>query len=88
MNIYVENLPLSTTEEEVRQLFVPYGMVESIFLVKGKNSGMPNGTAYVHMPSDVEAEQAIMALEGMEYCGQHLRVIQADIADFPSEDYW
>ena len=87
MNIYIENVPVSTTEEELRQLFIPYGTVESVVLVKDKRSGMPKGTAYVMMP-DVEAEQAIAGLEGIEYCGQHLHVTEADAADFPSDDYW
>lgn len=88
MNIYVENVPLSTTEEELRQLFTPYGTVESVFLVKDKQSGMPKGSAYVVMPSDAEAEQAIAGLEGSEYCGQELRVVEAQAEDFPSDDYW
>ncbi len=88
MNIYIENIPLSTTEEELRQLFIPYGKVESVVLVKDKKSGMPKGTAYVVMPSDIEAEQAITGLEGIEYCGQHLHVTEAEAADFPSDDYW
>jgi RNA recognition motif-containing protein len=87
MNIYIENVPLSTTEEELKQLFTPYGTVESVVLVKDKRSGMPKGTAYVMMP-DGQAEQAIAGLEGIEYCGQHLHVTEADAADFPSDDYW
>lgn len=88
MNIYVENLPLSITEEELKQLFMPYGSVESVFLVKDKKSGLPKGTAYVVMPSDIEAEQAIAGLEGADYYGQNLRVTQAESGDFPSGDFW
>ena len=88
MNIYVENIPLSTAQEELRQLFVPYGVVESIFLVKDKNSGMLKGTAYVVMPSDGEAEQAIAGLDGIELCGHYLNVTEAEASEFPSGDYW
>lgn len=88
MNIYIENLPLSITQEELKHLFMPYGTVESVFIVKDKKSGMPKGTAYVLMQSDIEAEQAISGLDGTDYYGQNLRVIQAEIADFPSGDYW
>lgn len=88
MNIYVANLPLSANEDEVKQIFTPYGVVESVFLVKDKHSGMTTGTAYVVMPSDVEGEQAIAGLEGTDYQGQNLHVSQAEDADFPSGDYW
>ena len=87
MNIYVENLPLSISEEELKQLFSPFGTVESLFLVKDRDTGMPKGTAYVVMPSGVEAEQAIAGLDGIEYSGNHLRVTHAE-AEFPSQDYW
>jgi RNA recognition motif-containing protein len=88
MNIYVENLPLSIKEEELRQLFSPFGTIESIFLVKDRDSGMSKGTAFVVMPSDVEADQAIAGLDGTEYDGKNLRVTRADAADFPSGEYW
>lgn len=88
MNIYVSNLPLSVTEDELKQLFVPYGTVESLFLEKDKHSGIVKGTAYVIMPSEVEAEQAIAGLDGTEYNGQELLVVQAEDSDFPAGRFW
>ncbi len=88
MNIYIANLPSSITQDELQQLFAPYGMVESIYLEKDKHTGMSKGSAYVIMPSDVEGEQAIAGLDGTEYQGQNLRVTQAETSDFPSGDYW
>ena len=88
MNIYVSNLSHSATEHEVREMFAPYGTVESVYVVKDKQTGMPKGAAYVIMPSDAEAEQAIAGLDGTEHDGQTLRVVQADSADFPTGDYW
>lgn len=88
MNIYVSNLSHSIGEEEVRDLFERYGTVESVYLVKDKHTGMPKGTAYVIMPYDIEAEQAIAGLEGTEHSGNLLHVVRADAAEFPSGDYW
>lgn len=88
MNMYVTNLPESVTEQEVRSLFIPYGIVESVYLVKDAQSGIPKGVAYVMMPSDTEAEQAIANLDGTEHFGKTLHVTQADSADFPTGDYW
>ncbi len=88
MNIYVSDLSHSITEEELKSLFAPYGVVEVVSIVKDKHTGMPTGNAYVMMPSDVEAEQAIAGLEGSDHDGHVLRVVRADAADFPSGDYW
>jgi RNA recognition motif-containing protein len=88
MHIYVENLPLSISHEEVRQLFLPYGTVEAVQLVKDKVSGIVKGTAYVVMSSEVEAEQAIAGLDGTEFCGQHLHITQADYHENGIQDYW
>jgi len=88
MNLYVSNLPDSVTEDELKTLFSSYGSVESVYVVKDKQTGMSKGSAYVIMPSDTEAESAIAGLEGTEYQGQMLKVSQADSADFPTGDYW
>ena len=39
MNIYVGNLSRSTTEEETRKLFEPYGEVDSVDLITDRYSG-------------------------------------------------
>ncbi len=88
MNILIENIPSSASEEDLRKLFGAYGVVESVYLVKDKHSGMQNGQAYVRMPSDDEAEQAINGLNGTDFEGQQIRVKQAENADFPSGDFW
>lgn len=88
MNILIESLPSSATEENVRKLFEMYGTVESVYLVKDKHSGMQNGQAYVRMSSDDEAEQAINKLQGADFEGQQIRVRQVEDADFPSGDFW
>ncbi|TET33672.1 RNA-binding protein [Candidatus Dependentiae bacterium] len=88
MNMYVSNLSHSVTEQELKELFTPYGMVESVYVIKDKHTGMPKGAAYVMMPSDVEAEQAIAGLDGTEHDGQTVHVARADSADFPTGDYW
>ena len=41
--IYVGNLPFSATEDEVRELFEPFGAVESVHLVTDRDTGRPRG---------------------------------------------
>ncbi len=88
MNIYVTNLPASITEDELRDLFSPYGQVKSIHIVHDKQTRIADGTAYVFMDSQVEGEQAIAGLEGSDYKGQSLEVREAPNGDFPTGDFW
>ncbi len=37
--IYVDNLPLDATAIEIRELFCPYGPVESVHLIKDQETG-------------------------------------------------
>ena len=88
MNILVENISSSASEEQLKKLFEAHGLVESVYFVKEKLTGIQNGQAYVSMPSDDEAEQAISGLNGIDFEGQQIRVRQAEGAEFPSGDFW
>jgi RNA recognition motif-containing protein len=76
MNIYVGNLSLDVTEDELRQIFVPFGQVTSVSLMndQGIGSGQGRGCGYVEMPSVREGESAI---EGKSIKGRHLDIIKA-----------
>jgi len=63
-NIYIGNLDSAVTENEVRDLFQEHGKVETVTLVKDRDSGHPRGFAFVEMANDGEAEAAIVALNG------------------------
>ena len=41
--IYVGNLPFTATEESVRELFAQHGTVESVALIKDRDTGQPRG---------------------------------------------
>lgn len=72
-NIYVGNLPLSATAQEVVALFEPFGRVESVSLMTRKETGQFRGFGFVTMEDDA-AFQAIDALDGTEFGGRTLRV--------------
>lgn len=78
MNIYVGNLPFSTTEDTLKTLFVEFGDIESIKLIKDRFSGRPRGFGFVEMPSNSEADQAIKALNGSHLDGNFIKVRPAD----------
>ena len=74
--IYLGNLPLEVTEEEVAALFGRHGEVQKVSLVKDLTTGAPRGFGFVEMPLEA-AERAIDALDGIQYEGQMLRVNEA-----------
>jgi RNA recognition motif-containing protein len=61
--ILVGNLPFSATEESIRSLFAPHGIVESVSLVTDRESGRSRGFAFVEMAEEA-ADKAIAALNG------------------------
>jgi RNA recognition motif-containing protein len=57
-NIYVGNLPYSTSEGEIRGLFEQFGTVESIRLITDRDTGRAKGFGFVEMDSE-EADCAV-----------------------------
>lgn len=76
-NIYVGNLPWSTTEDELRDTFAAYGSVSSVAIIKDRNTGRSRGFGFVEMDSPDEAQAAINGLNGAEMGGRDLKVNEA-----------
>ncbi len=66
MNIYVGNLSLEVTEEELRQEFMAFGEVIAVTIMNDKyiGSGQSRGYGFVEMPSVSEGQAAITGLNG------------------------
>ncbi len=77
MNIYVGNLPKTTTEEAVRKVFEEYGEVAEVKLIKDQYSGELRGFGFVEMPAKSDAEKAIKEVDGNELEGNTLIVNEA-----------
>jgi cold-inducible RNA-binding protein len=77
MNIYVTNLAYTTTEEELSQLFEPYGSVESVRIITDRETGRSRGFGFVEMPDATEARAAIAGLNGTALGGRALTVDEA-----------
>jgi RNA recognition motif-containing protein len=76
-NLYVGNLPHSTTEAELRNLFQPHGEVEKVNMVTDRETGRSRGFAFVEMANAEEADKAIAALNGTELGGRALTINEA-----------
>src|SRR5579871_2850877 len=76
-NLYVGNLPHSTTETELRSLFEAHGAVEKITLVTDRDTGRSRGFGFVEMADAGEADKAIAALNGTDLGGRTLTINEA-----------
>ncbi|MFO8033238.1 MAG: RNA-binding protein [Desulfohalobiaceae bacterium] len=74
--MYVGNLPFSSSEEDVRELFSQYGSVASVNLIQDRQTGRPRGFGFVEMETE-NADQAIEALDGTDFGGRTLKVNEA-----------
>ncbi len=79
MNIYVGNLALEMTEDELRQEFLAFGQVVSTSVMNDKyiGSGQPRAYGYVEMASKSEGTAAITCLTGKSLRGRPICVVEA-----------
>jgi len=78
--IYVGNLPFSTTEQELRELFIQHGTVHSVKLITDQRTGRSRGFGFVEM-DDEKVQAAIEALNRSDLGGRVLRVSEAKERD-------
>ncbi|HUQ69906.1 MAG TPA: RNA-binding protein [Planctomycetaceae bacterium] len=74
-NLYVGNLPFSTTADDLREAFGEYGSVTSASVVMDRETGRSRGFGFVEMGDGAEA--AIAALNGTQFQGRSLTVNEA-----------
>jgi cold-inducible RNA-binding protein len=75
--LYVGNLPFNTDEPQLQALFAQAGTVETVSVVRDRETGRARGFAFVEMGSDEEAQAAINQLNSYELGGRALTVNEA-----------
>ena len=76
-NVFVGNLDITVTEQQLRELFAAHGTVETITFIKDRDTGEPRGMAFVEMTQATEAQDAISALDGTVLNGRAMSVNEA-----------
>lgn len=74
-NLYVGNLPFSTTADDLREAFGQYGSVTRAQVVSDRETGRSRGFGFVEMADG--ADEAIAALNGAQFEGRTLTVNEA-----------
>src|SRR5262249_45223481 len=74
---FVGNLPFSTTNQQLNDLFSRVGTVESASVITDRATGQSRGFGFIEMSSSEEAERAVGELNGHEIGGRKLTVTEA-----------
>lgn len=74
MNLYIANLHFSIIENELEELFEPYGELGDISVILDKPSGKSKGYAFVEVKDNEQALKAIELLDGKLIRGRTITV--------------
>jgi len=74
-NLYVGNLPFTTTSENLREAFAAYGNVSRAQVIVDRETGRSRGFGFVEMESG--AEEAVTKMNGASFQGRTLTVNEA-----------
>ena len=75
MNLYVGNLPYTTTADDLRTAFGAYGTVTRAQIVIDRETNRSRGFGFVEMSSG--GPEAVAALNGADFHGRRLTVNEA-----------
>jgi len=77
VNIFVGNLAFTATNQDIRQLFEQYGVVDQVSVITDRDTGRSKGFVFVEMPDRQAAQAAITGIQGTELAGRALTVNEA-----------
>ena len=75
--LFVGNLPFTTGEQDLQDLFGQAGAVESVTVMRDQMTGRARGFAFVEMGSDEDAQKAITQFNNYSLGGRNLTVNEA-----------
>lgn len=76
--LFVANFPFSTSEEELRDLFEPFGPVEEIKIIYDRDTGRSRGFAFIIMESAEACQAAADEMNSTDLGGRSLAVRVAE----------
>jgi len=75
--LYVGNIPYETTEQDLESLFAQAGAVQTVNVMRDRETGRARGFAFVEMASEADAQAAINQLNERPFGGRTLTVNEA-----------
>lgn len=86
MKLFVAGLPYDLYDDELIEIFEKFGRIASAKVALDKETGKSRGFAFVEMPNDEEAKEAIEHLNDISLGKKPLVVKQADERNSSSGD--
>ena len=77
MDLYINNLAANTDDQQLQELFEPFGEVSDIRINRKSFTKMNKGNAFLRMRNNSEAREAITALSGKSFLGRKITVNEA-----------
>jgi RNA recognition motif-containing protein len=78
MTIYIGNIPYSTKEQNLIDIFQEFGPVESAKVIIDKKTKRSKGYGFVEMQSEKDEDAAVEALNGQEIGDRKVKVSKAN----------
>lgn len=91
MNIFVANINFKTRKEDLETAFAAFGQVNSVKIVRDRDTGRSKGYGFVEMENEEDGKRAIAALDNSNLDGREIVVKPAnsksgsDSASAPTE---
>lgn len=76
--LFLRNILYTSTEEDFRQLFSPFGELEEVHIALDTRTGKSKGFAYVKFKNPQDAAEAFIALDKQIFQGRLLHILPAD----------
>ena len=86
--LFVGGLPYALTEDQLSAAFRPYGHVVEVKILTDRETGESRGFGFVEMGSQVDAEQAIRALDRSDLGGRTITVQVAKPREREQRSRW
>jgi RNA recognition motif-containing protein len=72
--LYVGNISFETSETDLQTLFAQAGTVETVNIIRDRDTGRPRGFGFVEMTSEADAQNAIEQFNEQPFGGRNLTV--------------
>lgn len=76
-SVFVRNLPLDVTKDQLSRLFTEFGPVNGVFIPKDSYTGRSRNYAFVEFKNQDHTERAVKKGDGMAFAGRTLHVSYA-----------
>lgn len=77
MKLYAGNLSKDMTEQQLTELFEPFGDIIAVNIVFNYDTNQSKGFGFVQFENQSDAESAIKELDGSEIMGNNIKVSKA-----------